>query len=227
MQNEKITFQRRTDHTDDQGTRGRCASSGHLPQARHLGCDLLQIQVALWRHDAVGCQTVEVAAGGKLQTEAAVGRCHARQCCTEGPGDKKLLTPDVKRKAVRHVVEAHGLSERRACRLAELNRSTFQYQKQTGGDEALRQRLRELASERRRFGYRRLGILLEREGFQANHKKIYRLYAEEGLAVKRRRGRKRAIGTRSPMLLPEGPNERWSLDFVSDALSDGRRIRTL
>ena len=67
------------------------------------------------------------------------------------------------------------MSERRACRLAELDRSTFQYQKQTGGDEALRQRLRELASERRRFGYRRLGILLEREGFQANHKKIYRL----------------------------------------------------
>lgn len=124
-------------------------------------------------------------------------------------------------------MDAHGLSERRACRLAELDRSTFQYQKQTGGDEALRQRLRALASERRRFGYRRLGILLEREGFRANHKKVYRLYAEEGLAVKRRRGRKRAIGTRSPMLLPEGPNERWSLDFVSDALSDGRRIRTL
>ena len=66
-------------------------------------------------------------------------------------------------------MEVHGLSERRACRLAELDRSTFQYQKQTGGDETLRQRLRELASERRRFGYRRLGILLEREGFRANH----------------------------------------------------------
>ena len=119
------------------------------------------------------------------------------------------------------------MSERRACRLAELDRSTFQYQKQTGGDEALRQRLRELASERRRFGYRRLGILLEREGFQANHKKIYRLYAEEGLAVKRRRGRKRAIGTRSPMLLPEGPNERWSLDFVADTFGAARRFRIL
>mgnify|MGYP001793814286 CR=1 FL=1 len=182
MQNEKIRFQRRTDHTDDQGTRldrrksiinrfsgQRCASGGHLPQARHLGCDLLQIQVTLWRHDAFRCQAVEVVAGGKLQTEAAASRCHARQCGAEGPGDKKLLTPDVKRKAVRHVMEVHGLSERRACRLAELDRSTFQYQKQTGGDETLRQRLRELASERRRFGYRRLGILLEREGFRANH----------------------------------------------------------
>ena len=87
--------------------------------------------------------------------------------------------------------------------------------------------MKTLAGERRRFGYRRLGILLECEGLKANHKKIYRLYSEEGLAVKRRRGRKRAIGTRTPMVMPDGPNERWSLDFVSDALSDGRRIRTL
>ncbi|WP_112062603.1 IS3 family transposase [Hyphomonas pacifica] len=142
-------------------------------------------------------------------------------------GDKKLLTPDAKRKAVHHVMEAHGLSERRACRLADLDRSTFQYEKRDGGDEKLRQRLRELAGERRRFGYRRLGILLGREGLSANHKKVYRIYAEEGLAVKRRRGRKRATGTRSPMLMPERVNERWSLDFVSDALSDGRRFRTL
>ena len=126
-----------------------------------------------------------------------------------------------------HVMEVHGLSERRACRLADLDRSTFQYEKRDGGDEKLRQRLRELAGERRRFGYGRLGVLLGREGLSANHKKVYRIYAEEGLAVKRRRGRKRATGTRSPMLMPERVNERWSLDFVSDALSDGRRFRTL
>lgn len=83
----------------------------------------------------------------------------------------------------------HGLSERRACRLAELDRSTFQYEKQADDDEALRTRLRELASERRRFGYRRLGILLAREGLGANHKKLYRIYAEEKLAVRRRKGR--------------------------------------
>src|SRR3546814_2023744 len=81
--------------------------------------------------------------------------------------------------------------------------------------------------ERRRFGYRRLGILLAREGLEANHKKVFRLYREEGLAVRRRRGRKRALGTRRPMLLPEAANERWSLDFVSDALADGRRFRAL
>jgi putative transposase len=121
----------------------------------------------------------------------------------------------------------HELSERRACKLANMDRSTFQYEKTSGGDDVLRERLRELAGERRRFGYRRLGILLDREGLGANHKKVYRIYSEEGLAVKRRRGRKRAIGTRRPMLLPYGPNQRWSLDFVSDTLSDGRRFRIL
>lgn len=124
-------------------------------------------------------------------------------------------------------MEAHGLSERRACRLARLVRSTFQYRKRDAGDERLRERLRDLAGERRRFGYRRLGILLAREGLSANHKKLYRIYREEGLAVRRRRGRKRATGTRRPMVLPSGPNQRWSLDFVSDALTDGRRFRTL
>ena len=121
----------------------------------------------------------------------------------------------------------HGLSERRACSLADLDRSTYQYEKQAGGDELLRARLCELAGERRRFGYRRLGILLAREGLEANHKKLYRIYAEEKLAVRRRKGRKRALGTRRPMTLPTRPNERWSLDFVSDALTSGRRFRVL
>ena len=133
----------------------------------------------------------------------------------------------MKRKALRHVMTAHGLSERRACSSADLDRSTFQYQKRDGGDEPLRKRIRELAGERRRFGYRRLGILLEREGLRVNHKKIFRLYTEERLAVKRRRGRKRALGSRRPMVTPNRVNERWGLDFVSDALTDSRRFQTL
>ena len=93
-------------------------------------------------------------------------------------------------------------------------------------DSALRQRLRELAQERRRFGYRRWG-LLAREGHAMNSKKLYRLYREEKLMVRRRGGRKRALGTRAPMVLPHAINQRWSLDFVSDTLSDGRRFRIL
>jgi putative transposase len=91
----------------------------------------------------------------------------------------------------------------------------------------LRTRLKELAAVRRRFGYRRLHLLLRREGFAVNHKKLYRIYREERLVVRKRGGRKRALGSRAPIALPGGRNERWSLDFVSDALADGRRFRVL
>jgi len=92
---------------------------------------------------------------------------------------------------------------------------------------ALRQRLKELASERRRFGYRRLHLLLRREGVVLNWKKLYRLYREERLTVRKRGGRKRALGTRAPMTIPQGRNQRWSLDFVSDTLVSGRKFRML
>ena len=87
-------------------------------------------------------------------------------------------------------------------------------------------RLKELAAERRRFGWRRLKLLPEREGIRWSHKKLRRLYTEERLQVRRRDGRKRALDTRAPMALPQGPNQRWSLDFASDTLTDGRRFRT-
>jgi putative transposase len=125
------------------------------------------------------------------------------------------------------VMERHGLSQRRAGELVGLDRSTLRYRYRRPEDTAIRERLRELAAERRRFGYRRLGWMLAREGHRLNHKKLYRLYREERLMVRRRRGRKRALGTRAPMVLPSRVNQRWSLDFVSDTLSDGRRFRIL
>ena len=92
---------------------------------------------------------------------------------------------------------------------------TVWYRCRRPDDAALRERLRALAHERRRFGYRRLHVLLRREGFTVNHKRLFRLYREERLMVRRRGGRKRALGTRAPMLVPQWPNVRWSLDFVS------------
>jgi putative transposase len=120
-----------------------------------------------------------------------------------------------------------GYSQRRACSLVDLDRKTYRYVSRRAADDAIRKRLRELASERRRFGYRRLHILLRREGIEVNHKKLFRLYREERLTVRKRGGRKRALGTRAPMTIPQGRNQRWSLDFVSDALVDGRRFRIL
>jgi putative transposase len=121
---------------------------------------------------------------------------------------------------------AHGLSQRRACRLLAVDAKTVRRAAAADAPE-IRQRLRALAGERRRFGYRRLGILLAREGITMNHKKLYRLYREEELTVRRRRGRKRATGTRAPITMPQGPDQRWSLDFVADVLSWGRRFRVL
>jgi len=138
-----------------------------------------------------------------------------------------MVTPAVKRAAVAQSIETHDLSERRACAILDVDRSMIRYRSIRADDSGLRARLRSLAHERRRFGFRRLGILLRREGIVMNRKKLLRLYREEGLAVRRRTGRKRALGTRAPMVVPDGPDQRWSLDFVSDAFTDSRRFRIL
>ena len=118
-------------------------------------------------------------------------------------------------------------SQRKACELVGIAPRVYRYQSKRGDDADLRERLVELSAELRRFGYRRLHILLRREGRQVNWKKLYRLYKEEKLTVRKRGGRKRALGTRAPMAVPQDKNQRWSLDFVSDTLVDGRRFRIL
>ena len=138
-----------------------------------------------------------------------------------------MVTPAVKREAVAQIRETHGVSERRACQVVGLERSVQRYQRKRKDDSVIRKRLCELAAERRRFGFRRLGQMLARENIHLNRKKLLRIYRESGLAVKRRKGRKRALGTRLPLTIPQGPGQRWSLDFVSNALTDGRRFRTL
>jgi len=138
-----------------------------------------------------------------------------------------MVTPAAKREAVAHLVETHEMSERRACRLIRADRKTVRYRSRRPRDEELRRRLRELAAEQRRFGYRRLHVLLRAEGHLVNRKKTQRLYREEGLTVRKRKGRKRAVGSRAPILIELRPNARWSVDFVHDQLSDGRRFRIL
>ena len=120
----------------------------------------------------------------------------------------------------------YEMSQRRACRLVSVDPKTVRRMKPPDNPQ-IRERMREIASERRRFGYRRIGQMLEREGINMNHKKLRRLYKEEGLAVKRRRGRKRATGIRAPIDASTKPNERWSLDFLSDVFEPGRRFRIL
>ncbi|HBR84692.1 MAG TPA: IS3 family transposase [Erythrobacter sp.] len=140
---------------------------------------------------------------------------------------KKVLTPAAQREAVAHLQACHGMSERRACRVIDADRKSVRYRSTRDDDVDLREKLRELANQRRRFGYRRLHILLRREGIMINRKKTQRLYKEEGLAVRRRRSRRRAVGTRAPAPVLALPNQRWSLDFVHDQMASGRRFRVL
>ena len=138
-----------------------------------------------------------------------------------------MVTPDAKRDAVAHACLVHGVSQRRACEALEVDRSSIRYRSTRPDDRELREAMKAVASQRRRFGYRRIHVMLQRQGIEMNLKKLRRLYGEEKLQVRRRGGRKRALGTRRPIMVPDQPNQRWSLDFVSDAFTDGRRFRVL
>lgn len=138
-----------------------------------------------------------------------------------------MVTPVGKPNAVAHLMEAHQVSQRRACDVLRIDRSTVRYRSRRSDDTDLCDAIKLVSRERRLFGCRRIHVMIAREGFAVNHKKVRRIYREEKLQVRRRGGRKRALGTRKQMVLPDGPNQRWSLDFVSDALTDSRRFRIL
>lgn len=134
----------------------------------------------------------------------------------------------VKRKALaRYFIKAFEMSSRRACRLAGLWRSTWEYRSRRVEPAGLRRRIKELASERPRFGYPRLHVLLRREGHVFNRKRIYRIYREEGLQLRRKKRKRVAAAPRRAMPIPDRPHKRWSMDFMSDSLRTGQRMRTL
>lgn len=138
-----------------------------------------------------------------------------------------MVGPAAKRDAVAHLRNTLGMSERRACTLVAADRKMVRYRSRRPPDVELRSRLRDLANQRRRFGYRRLFILLREQGEPSGINRIYRLYREEGLTVRKRKARRRAIGTRTPILVEARVNARWSLDFVHDQFAQGRRFRIL
>lgn len=138
-----------------------------------------------------------------------------------------MVTPQAKKAGATLIVQMHRISERRACRLVGGNRSVLRYQSRKSGEEELVKKIKELAWEKKRYGYRRIHLLLKRTGLQINHKKVYRLYKASGLKVLKRGGRKKAVGSRKVEMLITRPNQRWALDFVHDALANGRRIRLL
>lgn len=145
-----------------------------------------------------------------------------------------MVGPRAQREAVRAVREEVQLSERHACGLVGMHRGSWRYRRRERDDGALRAQLREIAAERLRFGYRRLHALLRREKnpagelrWRVNHKRVYRLYREEGLAMRRRKRKRFRAEARVPLPWPTGANQVWTMDFTQDQFSSGRKFRTL
>lgn len=137
-----------------------------------------------------------------------------------------MVTPATRKPVAQHLIDAFHLSERVACKLAGLSRTAFRYKPKTNSDSSLRQRLKSLATQYPRYGYLMLHGLLRGEGWVKNRKRTYRLYTEEGLQVRTKK-RKKLTRPRQPIEVPTAPNQRWSMDFVSDQFSNGRRFRVL
>ena len=133
-----------------------------------------------------------------------------------------------RRHAAQYLIDAYRISARRACRVIGLQRASFAYKACGRDDTVLRQRLRELAQVRVRYGSQRLYILLRREGWMDNHKRVHRLYCLEGLNLRSKRPRRNRAAAHRLERLPLGQlHQSWSMDFVADNLFDGRKIRAL
>lgn len=138
-----------------------------------------------------------------------------------------MVTPTARRDAVDYAVQTYGVSRRRGCGLFTLRRSSLYYKPVPANDGSLREAIKELAGKKRRWGVPRIVYRLRNTGWKDNHKRIERIYQEEGLQVKRRKGRKAHAGLREPLERPTGPNQLWAMDFVSDALANKRKIKML
>ena len=137
-----------------------------------------------------------------------------------------MVKPAGRKQAATHMIAKHRISERAACRLAGISRTAYRYQAKPSDDDVLRSRLKKLAVDQSAYGYLLLHGLLKAEGLVVNRKRTYRIYTEEGLQVRTKK-RKKLQRPRQPMEVPLSINQRWSMDFVSDQLSNGRRFRVL
>ena len=138
-----------------------------------------------------------------------------------------MVSPQAKREAVTVLMTERDFGVTRACGLLQISRALYCYQSRRAPCAALRERIAEIAALKRRYGYRRIHVLLRREGWRVNRKLTYRLYREAGLAVRRRKRKRIGPFERKPLPKPTAANRSWSMDFVSDGLADGRRIRCL
>ncbi len=138
-----------------------------------------------------------------------------------------MVTPTARRDAAQHLVKTYPVSVRRSCGLMRIRRSSFYYQAVPRDDEPLRVAIRTVAQKRRRWGSPRVVVQLHRDGWKDNHKRIERLYRAEGLQVRRRNRKRISRGEREPLEQPRGMNQLWAMDFVNDAMINGRKLKVL
>ena len=177
------------------------------------------------RPDALGDEAPETTRGGKPAPQAPGGRSEPGQGDAPGGGAKKALRPTKRRELIDDLRLVWQVSVRRACAVLGAVRSTYQYQSRRPPQAVLKKRIVEIAQTRVRYGYRRIHVLLKREGWQVNVKRVYRLYAEESLQLRNKTPkRKVSAKLREDRCVASAPNEVWAMDFMSDQLFDGRRI---
>src|SRR3954468_5662832 len=213
------------DHPGAEGGRRRRQGRRGLPQARGDADDLLPLEVEVRRDGGLGREAPQHARGRKPAPQADGRRPEPGPAGSEDGDPKKMVRPAAFRLAVGLVMKEFDLSLRRACRVLGFNGSRWHYQSRRVEPKGLLARLRTLASKRPRWGYRMLHLMLRREGHAINHKRVYRLYKMEGLAVRQKLRKRMAALARTVLPAPSAPNERWSMDFVSDVTAAGRRFR--
>jgi putative transposase len=187
----------------------------------------LRVEEEVCRPGSERAARASSAARGEREAEAAGGGPFAGPARPAGDRRKKALRPRAPRELAEWAQQAHQFSQRHVAGLIPVHRATLRYQHHRDPQEALRVRLRELAGSRVRYGYRRLTVLLKREGWEVNAKRIYRLYTEEGLIVRTQKRRERAQRQRVASGQAIGANQKWSMDFVAQRLADGRWVRVL
>jgi putative transposase len=199
-----------------------------LPQDGHFRADLLQLEKEIlraWNRRTQTSQTTR-----RRERAAQTGRCRFNfgQTDAAGGSQKKALRAKERRRLVKQLIDQYRISIKRAAALCLLARSLVYYKPHGRDDRAVRQRIKEIAATRVRYGMARIHVLLRREGWQDNHKRVRRIYREEGLNLRTKRPRRnKAAQHRIETVQLVAPNQCWSMDFVSDALFDGRRFRAL
>src|SRR5208282_3015094 len=193
----------------------------------HQRGHVLRVEEEVRRLGTERAARAQATARGERQAQAAGGGSVAGPAHAAGDRPKKAVRPRHRRELGRWTQAAFVVSERRVSRLLPIQLATLRYRSRRDPQTALRMRLRELAASRVRFGYRRLTVLLRREGWKVNAKRIYRLYTEDGLTVRTKLRRKIARRQRVPLQRATRPHERLSMDFVSNRLLDGRWFRVL